>query len=413
MSTSRQLLLDSIQTLNEAIEQDPLNIRIYYERGIAYERLSRAQIDITQQTSSLEMALVDLNKVVEFIEIEAEATKIAEHLSRQEYLVLRYNVNDLYHVRGNINSNLKKYAEAIEDYNKDLEIHSAKKNYLNIGKAYCLLGEYPKAIDAFTKLIDEYPYVPEYFYNRSIAYLNNNQLDEALKDITTAIEQMNHFPQLVSEISDYYQLLSQIQYVQGNYADAKENFVKAKELYPAQTFPDVCMEATAKKGVRALATQLHSLVTQTPLPPEIWIHILAHTAGVKTVEEAFFLFKKINQELMTDTIRPKEQFALKQLAAAELLNNDEKIKNLKEVEAAYPTQPKSKNVIKRLVSKGNKKQEETKKRMKELIANNSRHEWNVIKGKIWQEFTLFTENQEKRYEERTGNKITKRPALKK
>ncbi|MFP4499308.1 MAG: tetratricopeptide repeat protein [Vulcanimicrobiota bacterium] len=101
----------------------------------------------------------------------------------------------IYHERGNAYAGKMEYEQAEQDIKKAIEL---KPDYLeallNLGVLYYKQDEYEKAIDAYSKVINQKelkedtvltkPYLFAY-YNRANAYLKLNETDKAVKDLET------------------------------------------------------------------------------------------------------------------------------------------------------------------------------------------------------------------------------------
>ena len=95
----------------------------------------------------------------------------------------------IYIFEGIAHSNKKRWDEAIDEYNKGIEINPKYPEAYNTrGAAYDDKGEYDKAISDYTKAIEINPSFADAYQNRGIAYDDKGQCDKAISDYTKAIE---------------------------------------------------------------------------------------------------------------------------------------------------------------------------------------------------------------------------------
>ncbi len=96
-----------------------------------------------------------------------------------------------YNGRGMIYSKIGQYNEAIEDYNKAININPKYyyifKAYNNIGIAYAQQGQYKEAINDFNKAIALKPGYSDAYYNRGVAYANMGRYQQAIEDYNKSI----------------------------------------------------------------------------------------------------------------------------------------------------------------------------------------------------------------------------------
>ena len=93
-----------------------------------------------------------------------------------------------YFYRGNSNSEKGRYAEAIADYTKAIQINPQDASaYYNRGNAYDNQGKYDLAIADFTKAIQLNPQLYEAYNDRGVDYSEQGKYDLAIADYTKAI----------------------------------------------------------------------------------------------------------------------------------------------------------------------------------------------------------------------------------
>lgn len=117
-----------------------------------------------------------------------------------------------------------KIKEAINQYDKAIQINSNVVVYFNRGCAYANIGKYNNAIDDFTKAINLNPDY-KYYYNRGNAYAQIGQFKNAIDDFNNVIR-------LKPDYSDAYNNRGNIYGQQGQYQSAIEDFNKVIDINP-------------------------------------------------------------------------------------------------------------------------------------------------------------------------------------
>ena len=143
---------------------------------------------------------------------------------------LNPNNASYYYNRGTTFANLEKFEDAIQDYNKAIDLNPNDESvYYNRGVAFIYLNEYEKAIENLSKAIDLNPNKDSTYYNRGIAFTNLSDSEKAIKDFNKAID-------LNSNNASYYNNRGTLYINQGNYDEAVKDFSKAIDLNPIFTF---------------------------------------------------------------------------------------------------------------------------------------------------------------------------------
>lgn len=91
-------------------------------------------------------------------------------------------------------------------------------------------GDFQKALENYTAAIVLYPYVPEFFYNRAVAYRNVRKYDLAIIDLDKILELNPNLP--LSLWKEFYFLRGTIFQENGDYEKALINLDKAITLDP-------------------------------------------------------------------------------------------------------------------------------------------------------------------------------------
>lgn len=111
---------------------------------------------------------------------------------------------DSYLNQGNTYQQQGRYDEALNEYNKFIEITpTVVTGYVNRGNVYIDKGYWDLAIADFNKAISIDPINPLVYYSRGNAYLGNKQFDKAWADMQKAIELgFNVRPQILEKIKN-------------------------------------------------------------------------------------------------------------------------------------------------------------------------------------------------------------------
>ena len=100
------------------------------------------------------------------------------------------NVNSVYYYnRGNAYFSLGKFEEAIQDYNKAIDLNpNDDLSYSNRGNAYFSLGKFEDAIQDYNKAIDLNPNNASYYNNRGTTFTNLEKYEDAIQDYNKTID---------------------------------------------------------------------------------------------------------------------------------------------------------------------------------------------------------------------------------
>lgn len=91
-------------------------------------------------------------------------------------------------------------------------------------------GDFQKAIENYTNAINLYPYVPEFFYNRAVAYRSIRKYELAVTDLDKILELNPNLP--LSLWMEFYFTRGTILQEKGDYDMALDNLDKAISLNP-------------------------------------------------------------------------------------------------------------------------------------------------------------------------------------
>ncbi len=131
-----------------------------------------------------------------------------------------------YYNRGLTFMNENKFKEAMEDYNKALEL---KPDYnvalVNRGNIFRVNTQYDEALRDYNHAIQVTPNLSIAYFNRGILYMNQQKNEEALADFSKAIEYKPGYFKAYSNRGVIYNNMKR-------YADAVEDYSKAIEIKP-------------------------------------------------------------------------------------------------------------------------------------------------------------------------------------
>jgi tetratricopeptide (TPR) repeat protein len=200
---------DSETLWTQVIRLDPQAEQAYSIRGNFYgKKASKAKTPQDQQ-AFLNKAFADLSMAVQ---LKSTRPEVFEGLG------------NIYGMRG-------EYPKALENYTKALEYDPNKGSvYFNRGVTHSLLKDYDKAAADYTLALEKYPErMLETLNNRAIAYLEGNRPAEALKDLEVLIKQE---PQKAS----YYTNRAVARQQLGDRAGALSDAQRAVQLDPNDAF---------------------------------------------------------------------------------------------------------------------------------------------------------------------------------
>lgn len=152
---------DEITLLNDVVKKTPLKTRVYYLRGIVYDKKGNTS-----------KALEDFNTILSLDSSKAEA----------------YNSRGVCRMKqGAVDAAISDFSEALRlnayyIYNN----HEYRYRY-NRGTAFIQKGAYDQALEDFTAAIKQKPRYYEAFNNRSFVYYKKGQYDRALEDVNRSL----------------------------------------------------------------------------------------------------------------------------------------------------------------------------------------------------------------------------------
>jgi len=182
------------QYLEKAIELDP-------QFAVAYLYLSHVYLELQlrgdERRDLVKNAKEHSEKATEKekLYILAEHAYIIERDSEKRIRILKEliekypNEKDAYWELGMIYHSRGKFTEAIDEYNKALELAPTSRNSLNmLGYAYSDMGEYEKAVEFFSKYATLYPEDANPIDSMAEQYFRMGNLDDAIDNYKRAAD---------------------------------------------------------------------------------------------------------------------------------------------------------------------------------------------------------------------------------
>ena len=216
---------ESMANFNKIIEINPNFEMAYMFRGYAqilaiedYWIANRKNFDDTVK-NMLNKAIEDFTKAIQINQVSHNKLKAIFNPDA--------DVTDLlYTSRAFVYNELKKYDEAIEDYNKAIELAPDNaKIYDERGLIYDKLEKYDEAINDFTKAIQIAPNSSKFYRSRGSSYGALGKYDEAIGDFTKAIQLDPNDKESYKRRASVYALLEK-------YDEALKDYNKAIKIDP-------------------------------------------------------------------------------------------------------------------------------------------------------------------------------------
>ena len=133
-----------------------------------------------------------------------------------------------YYKRGLVKSSFGEYAEAIEDFNKAVELKShLASNYFNRGKAQFNLGKYTEAVEDFDKAINRKQGATLQGADFAEAYYNRGRANYELGNHKKALENFDKAIELKDDFAEVYHNRGRAKHRLGKSEEAVADFSKA------------------------------------------------------------------------------------------------------------------------------------------------------------------------------------------
>lgn len=179
---------EAIDALSKYLVHDPYHGHSYMIRGQEY-----------YLTSKYALAIQDYSMIIN--------RKLEGH-----------NAFEVYYKRGLAYSEFGMYKDALEDFNKVIELYPQfNYGYFYRGSSYWQLGKYEQAIVDFTKAIELDAKDLHSYYNRGLCYKDEKEFNMAITDFSKVI-------QLDPNFDEAYNQIAMCLYYKGDWAAAERSF---------------------------------------------------------------------------------------------------------------------------------------------------------------------------------------------
>ncbi|XKL60551.1 hypothetical protein PGB90_007608 [Kerria lacca] len=199
-------LQDALSHYHAAVEGDPNNYLTYFKRGTVYLALGKAKF-----------ALLDFDKVLD-LKPDFHSARYQRGLLLMKQADIQKAKEDLYHV---YNADLSLANEVHEHYQKlDVLQYQIENSYYFFENK-----DYLNAIQLLTKIIESCPWSSNLRELRSKSYLEIGDTDSAILDLRSATK-------LLSDNTDGFYKLSQLQYRLGRLSESLKEIRECLKLDP-------------------------------------------------------------------------------------------------------------------------------------------------------------------------------------
>lgn len=183
--------------LMQALDSEPQNTDIYYERGLIHE-----------QNGQLDKALADFNHAIELDAFNEKA----------------------FSARGGVNRKLHNYEQALDDHMRALEINpESALGYGYRGHTYLVLDRNDEALEDFNKVIQLDPSLDIAYFNRGSTLMKLGRFEEAVADFTRCVEvKFGRASSYTHRAAAYFRL--------GRHEEAADDISRAIEVNPKDPF---------------------------------------------------------------------------------------------------------------------------------------------------------------------------------
>ncbi|MGB3512732.1 MAG: tetratricopeptide repeat protein [Microcoleaceae cyanobacterium] len=211
----------------QAINLNPQNARIYYQRGNSYYGQRAYEKAIKDYTKAIQIKSnyndAYYNRALSYYELDNYVKAITDFTQ-----TLRLNPNDAeaYDKRGLIYYKIGDYKNSIQDYSQSIRLNPKNTEvYINRGIARGAIGDRSGAISDYTQALKINPNDPKAYYHRGRARFYLADDPGAIEDYTQALELKADYPDAhTNRCSSYLNLRK--------YQAAIEDCTQAIELNP-------------------------------------------------------------------------------------------------------------------------------------------------------------------------------------
>lgn len=185
----------ALRIMNTALERQPENPRLYYNRGLCYARLKQYAnaVEDFGEAIELEPQFVDAynNLAWTYFSMGEQERAIQELLRALREVgssaQIQYNL-------GLIHAKMGDYDKAVGHYSRAIELRPAMAEaYNNRGVVRIHLQEYDKAIEDLLRALSLEPDTARYAYNQAVAFEEQGRTEKAISLYTRALQKDHSF----------------------------------------------------------------------------------------------------------------------------------------------------------------------------------------------------------------------------
>lgn len=222
--------IEAEELIDQAIEMYPEAPEAYVQAG--YIHLIRGEYnqanDMLSKSIEYEENFQDEDSKY-FAYLNMGNLKYQQHQSASglEYLLKAVEINDedpaVHNALGLVYVDLEKWEEAIEAYDKSLEIDAGYfYTYANVASLYHKRGDYERAINEISTALALNDQIPHFFIIKGDIEMSMDQLDTSIETFSEAIMRWSSYP-------DAYYKRGEAYLLQGKYLKAINDFAYARD----------------------------------------------------------------------------------------------------------------------------------------------------------------------------------------
>lgn len=285
---------EALKNYNEAIRLDENNAEAYYNRGNFYYYKKECNLAIADYTRAIELdgeyynayiwlgntyfyekkykkALTNYNKVIKLDKnnFDAYINRGNLRIAQRKYDLALEDFNyaievdgkrvDAFVFRGNTHYSDKNYSKALSDYNEAISLDpECVAAHTGLGNVYSEINDYKKARESFeeaiksnekyihahtglgylfykdkdySNAIKQYEIVTKLDVNNAYTFNDLGTIYNKRNDYSNALKNSRKATRLDNTLADAHYQCGIANYGLGSYFDAREDYIKAKELY--------------------------------------------------------------------------------------------------------------------------------------------------------------------------------------
>jgi len=194
---------ESINNINNALKIDETLAKGYFLKGMCYKEMG----DTSKAVSSFQTAAEQDNEYYDaYVETGRLFALKGNPLAIQYFnnaLKLNPKSTEVVYMIGKFYQDTKKYAQAIDAYNKLLQMDSQQKNALyNMGAIEYVAGkDKEKAKTYFSRALEIDPQYAEAYLARGICYEDLKDIDNAIADYKMAVQYKPNFESAIKNLN--------------------------------------------------------------------------------------------------------------------------------------------------------------------------------------------------------------------